>query len=374
MGCGLAGGFSIGTVISGATAVVGFAVVCPTVAVSPVHIVGDGGEGSADAYLNRPAIIFFDELDAVAPIRSKRQDHVHASVVSTLLTLMDGLKSPQDVVVIGATNRLDEIDPALRRPGRFDKELFFPPPDLEARRTILNIHTRHWHTDTSSEFMDRLAENTAGYCGADLEALCTEALMCAMKRSISSEQSTAKSLMVHEDDFIAAKSKFVPAYLRSSISPACSLSEVICPLLQKRVESLMQQLEKNYSFKFVFPKQRFEIKNKMLFCPRILLTGSADQGLTSHLAPAILHRLEHLPVHLFDVTTLCKYNNLTDCGCIEVCMLVLGKGAATVDLWLHRATPRIPCPKGALGPAKDRNGATAQPCSVHRPHKAAPEV
>ncbi|XP_047120334.1 ATPase family AAA domain-containing protein 2-like [Schistocerca piceifrons] len=228
------------------------------------------------AYLNRPAIIFFDELDAVAPIRSKRQDHVHASVVSTLLTLMDGLKSPQDVVVIGATNRLDEIDPALRRPGRFDKELFFPPPDLEARRTILNIHTRHWHTDTSTEFMDRLAENTAGYCGADLEALCTEALMCAMKRSISSEQSTAKSLMVHEDDFIAAKSKFVPAYLRSSISPACSLSEVICPLLQKRVESLMQQLEKNYSFKFVFPKQSFFpfitiVRNLLLFlCPYVL--------------------------------------------------------------------------------------------------------
>ncbi|XP_049940945.1 ATPase family AAA domain-containing protein 2B-like [Schistocerca serialis cubense] len=64
----------------------------------------------------------------------------------------------------------------------------------------------------------------------------------------------------------------------------------------------------------------FEIKDKMLFCPRILLTGSADQGLTSHLAPAILHRLEHLPVHLFDVTTLCKYNNLTDCGCIEAIM------------------------------------------------------
>ncbi|XP_049940946.1 ATPase family AAA domain-containing protein 2-like [Schistocerca serialis cubense] len=229
-----------------------------------------------NAYLNRPAIIFFDELDAVAPIRSKRQDHVHASVVSTLLTLMDGLKSPQDVVVIGATNRLDEIDPALRRPGRFDKELFFPPPDLEARRTILNIHTRHWHTDTSTEFMDHLAENTAGYCGADLEALCTEALMCAMKRSISSEQSTAKSLMVHEDDFIAAKSKFVPAYLRSSISPACSLSEVICPLLQKRVESLMQQLEKNYSFKFVFPKQSFFpfitiVRNLLLFlCPYVL--------------------------------------------------------------------------------------------------------
>lgn len=76
----------------------------------------------------KPSIIFFDELDGLAPVRSSRQDQVHASIVSTLLALMDGLDDRGDVIVIGATNRIDSIDPALRRPGRFDRELFFPLP------------------------------------------------------------------------------------------------------------------------------------------------------------------------------------------------------------------------------------------------------
>lgn len=76
----------------------------------------------------KPSIIFFDELDGLAPVRSSRQDQVHASIVSTLLALMDGLDDRGDVIVIGATNRIDAIDPALRRPGRFDRELYFPLP------------------------------------------------------------------------------------------------------------------------------------------------------------------------------------------------------------------------------------------------------
>lgn len=76
----------------------------------------------------KPSIIFFDELDGLAPVRSSRQDQIHASIVSTLLALMDGLDNRGEVIVIGATNRIDSIDPALRRPGRFDRELFFPLP------------------------------------------------------------------------------------------------------------------------------------------------------------------------------------------------------------------------------------------------------
>jgi SpoVK/Ycf46/Vps4 family AAA+-type ATPase len=76
----------------------------------------------------RPSIIFFDELDGLAPVRSCKQDQIHASIVSTLLALMDGLKNRGEVLLIGATNRIDAIDPALRRPGRFDRELFFPLP------------------------------------------------------------------------------------------------------------------------------------------------------------------------------------------------------------------------------------------------------
>jgi len=77
----------------------------------------------------RPAIIFFDEIDGLAPVRSSRQDQIHSSIVSTLLALMDGLDSRGEIVVIGATNRIDAIDPALRRPGRFDREFQFALPD-----------------------------------------------------------------------------------------------------------------------------------------------------------------------------------------------------------------------------------------------------
>lgn len=83
---------------------------------------------NVQAHQARPSIIFFDELDGLAPVRSAKQDQIHASIVSTLLALMDGLDDRGDIVVIGATNRVDAIDPALRRPGRFDRELLFPLP------------------------------------------------------------------------------------------------------------------------------------------------------------------------------------------------------------------------------------------------------
>uniref|UniRef100_A0A8C9VL70 ATPase family AAA domain containing 2B n=1 Tax=Scleropages formosus TaxID=113540 RepID=A0A8C9VL70_SCLFO len=93
------------------------------------------------AYLMRPSIIFFDEIDGLAPVRSSRQDQIHSSIVSTLLALMDGLDSRGEIVVIGATNRLDSIDPALRRPGRFDREFLFSLPDRKVRIPSLLIHS-----------------------------------------------------------------------------------------------------------------------------------------------------------------------------------------------------------------------------------------
>lgn len=87
----------------------------------------------------KPSIIFFDEIDGLAPVRSSKQDQIHASIVSTLLALMDGLDSRGDVIVIGATNRVDAIDPALRRPGRFDRELYFPLPACKVRMALLEL-------------------------------------------------------------------------------------------------------------------------------------------------------------------------------------------------------------------------------------------
>src|ERR1700742_5327257 len=92
----------------------------------------------------QPSIIFFDEIDGLAPVRSSKQDQIHASIVSTLLALMDGMDGRGQVIVIGATNRPDAIDSALRRPGRFDREFYFPLPSLPDRQAILRINTHQW--------------------------------------------------------------------------------------------------------------------------------------------------------------------------------------------------------------------------------------
>lgn len=109
----------------------------------------------------------------LAPVRSSKQDQVHASIVSTLLALMDGMDGRGQVIVIGATNRPDAIDPALRRPGRFDREFYFPLPNLEGRRKILDIHTSGWNPPIEEAFKDELAMLTKGYGGADLRVSCS---------------------------------------------------------------------------------------------------------------------------------------------------------------------------------------------------------
>uniref|UniRef100_A0ACD5VQ89 Uncharacterized protein n=1 Tax=Avena sativa TaxID=4498 RepID=A0ACD5VQ89_AVESA len=131
----------------------------------------------------QPSIIFFDEMDGLAPCRSRQQDQTHNSVVATLLSLLDGLKSRGSVIVIGATNRPDAIDPALRRPGRFDREIYFPLPTLDGRSAILSLHTKNWPSPISGAFLSAVASQTVGYAGADLEAICTQAALNALKRT-----------------------------------------------------------------------------------------------------------------------------------------------------------------------------------------------
>ena len=97
-----------------------------------------------EARKNQPSIIFFDEIDGLAPVRSSKQEQIHASIVATLLALMDGMDGRGQVIVIGATNRPDSVDPALRRPGRFDREFYFPLPNELGRRAIIDIHTKGW--------------------------------------------------------------------------------------------------------------------------------------------------------------------------------------------------------------------------------------
>jgi SpoVK/Ycf46/Vps4 family AAA+-type ATPase len=128
-----------------------------------------------EARNSQPSIIFFDEIDGLAPVRSSKQDQIHASIVSTLLALMDGMDGRGQVVVIGATNRPDAVDPALRRPGRFDREFYFGLPSLAAREKILTIMTKGWsgwEEENGVENVRGLAKLTKGYGGADLRVSC----------------------------------------------------------------------------------------------------------------------------------------------------------------------------------------------------------
>ena len=134
-----------------------------------------------DAEKNAPSIIFIDEIDAIAPKREEVTGEVERRVVAQLLALMDGLESRGQVIVIGATNRPNALDPALRRPGRFDREIEIGVPDRDGRREILQIHTRGMPLAEDVN-LDRLADMTHGFVGADLAALCREAAMKALRR------------------------------------------------------------------------------------------------------------------------------------------------------------------------------------------------
>ena len=134
-----------------------------------------------EARKTQPSIIFFDEIDGLAPVRSSKQEQIHASIVATLLALMDGMDGRGQVIVIGATNRPDSVDPALRRPGRFDREFYFPLPTVAGRRAIIDIHTKNWEPPLKPNVKDQLAEITKGYGGDDLRALCTEAALNAVQ-------------------------------------------------------------------------------------------------------------------------------------------------------------------------------------------------
>jgi transitional endoplasmic reticulum ATPase len=135
-----------------------------------------------------PCIIFFDELDSIAPRRGFHTDAgVTDRIVNQLLTEMDGIQSLKGVVILGATNRPDILDPALLRPGRFDRVLYVPPPDKAARLAIFKIHTREMPLDEDVD-LDILASVTEGYTGADIEAVVREAAMLAARENINAQK------------------------------------------------------------------------------------------------------------------------------------------------------------------------------------------
>ncbi len=174
-----------------------------------------------DAKEHAPAIIFIDEIDAIAPKREEVTGEVEKRVVAQLLALMDGLEARGDVIVIGATNRPNAIDPALRRPGRFDREIEIGVPDKKGRYEILLVHTRNMPLAEDVD-LKKLAEITHGFVGADLAALCREAAMKALRRVLPKidldrdeiPHEVLENLKVTMEDFMNAYREITPSALR----------------------------------------------------------------------------------------------------------------------------------------------------------------
>jgi hypothetical protein len=282
-----------------------------------------------EARKNQPSIIFFDEIDGLAPVRSSKQDQIHASIVSTLLALMDGMDGRGQVIVIGATNRPDSVDPALRRPGRFDREFYFPLPNQEARRAILDIHTKGWDPPLAGEFKDKLAEQTKGYGGADLRALCTEAALNAVQGTYPQIYASEKKLIIDPatikvlaKDFMLSVDKIVPSSERSATSGAVPLKKDIEPLLRKPLleitaaidkaiprkrkataleEAMYDDRDDEHGFERENMQRHFE--SSRIFRPRLLIKGQQGMG-QSYLGGAVLSKLEGLHVQNMGLSIL----------------------------------------------------------------------
>ncbi|VDK85575.1 unnamed protein product [Litomosoides sigmodontis] len=276
------------------------------------------------AFTMRPSIIFFDEIDGLAPVRSSRQDQIHSSIVSTLLALMDGLDSRCEVVVIGATNRIDAIDPALRRPGRFDRELSFHLPHKNARMEILKIHTSSWDTNRPSGDMFKwLSERTSGYCGADLKSLCTEAVLTALRSQFpqiySSKEKVCidpKAIKVEKKDFDIAMRRIVPAGRRDFTIPSRILDDRLKILLEDVITSICLRIPKGYRDIGDDNQELCDIERVLKAVhsspvtpsARLLLCGSSsDIGQTSYILPVIINHLDHLPVFSLSMANLFSY-------------------------------------------------------------------
>ncbi|CAE6418854.1 unnamed protein product [Rhizoctonia solani] len=280
----------------------------------------------------QPSIIFFDEIDGLAPVRSSKQDQIHASIVSTLLALMDGMDGRGQVVVIGATNRPDAVDPALRRPGRFDREFYFGLPNLSARKRILEINTdgwKGWSGQDGSQHLHQLAEITKGYGGADLRALCTEAALNAVQRRYpqiykSSERLLVdpKTIDIQPRDFMVSVKKLIPSSARSASSHASPLPKHLQPLLQPALDHVTAALEKSLpdsKKRNTLEEAEWEyddadggweremisqaLETLRVHRPRVLLHGPSGMG-HAQVGAAVLHFLEGYHVQSMDLATL----------------------------------------------------------------------
>ncbi|BAW32178.1 MAG TPA: CDC48 family AAA ATPase [Methanothermobacter sp.] len=244
-----------------------------------------------EAEENAPSIIFIDEIDAIAPKREEVSGEVERRIVAQLLTLMDGLKTRGQVMVIGATNRPDALDPALRRPGRFDREIELGVPDKDERKEILEIHTRGMPLAEDVD-LDELAEITHGFVGADLESLCKEAAMRVLRRIIPElkvdeeiPKEVLKKMIVTREDFKNALKDIQPSALREVLVQVPNVTYEDIGGLEKAKQELREAVE--WPLKYPEKFREFGIRP-----PKgILLYGSPGTGKTL-LAKAVANESE----------------------------------------------------------------------------------
>jgi transitional endoplasmic reticulum ATPase len=234
-----------------------------------------------EAASKAPSVIFIDEIDAIAPKRADVLGDVEKRVVAQLLALMDGMVPRGHVVVIGATNIPEKVDPALRRPGRFDREITIPVPNAEGRLAILKIHSRRMPLAPDVD-LERLAQVSHGFVGADLQALCKEAGMVAFRRYLQvlgggnpeALLQTSETLQIISEDFLTALREIEPSATREFFieRPTGTWDDI--GGLKEIKEALVSMVEWPYAYPELFREGR-------LSAPRgILFTGPSGVGKT----------------------------------------------------------------------------------------------
>ncbi|MBI4779968.1 MAG: AAA family ATPase [Oscillatoriophycideae cyanobacterium NC_groundwater_1537_Pr4_S-0.65um_50_18] len=221
-----------------------------------------------------PCIVFIDEIDSLAPDRAKVEGEVEKRVVAQLLSLMDGFAKTKGVIVLAATNRPDHLDPALRRPGRFDREVQFRVPDRNGRLEILNIQTRLMPTDATVN-LGAIADLAVGMVGADLKAVCQKAAYTALRRQVPDLQAVhPETMTVTQADFLQAIREVKPSVLRSLEieSPNVSWEDI------GGLEAAKQILQESVEGALLYPELYQQTGAK---APRgILLWGAPGTGKT----------------------------------------------------------------------------------------------
>ena len=270
-----------------------------------------------------PSIIFVDEIDSIAPKREEVTGEVERRVVSQMLSLMDGLEGRGKVIVIAATNRPNAIDPALRRPGRFDREIEIKVPDKKGRRDILAIHSRNMPLADDSQDLpvniDKIASVSHGYVGADLEYLCKEAAMKCLRRllpelNLEEEKlppETLDKLIVNHDDFTKALIEVTPSGMREVFieNPDIKWEEV------GGLEDVKKELQEAVEWPMKYPALYDKLGHSM---PRgILLHGPSGTGKTL-LAKAVATQSEANFVSVRGPELLSKWVGESERGIREI--------------------------------------------------------